>query len=249
MREYLVIAAALAWSLASGSLAVADTSVSISLGQSSQNYVWYGIEDSGGIGYWYVQQGDCSPTGGNTVCNLSGNFTGSTPGFTSGTYDLVTSYNGTSPAPYGVPAPSPLVGGSVSTSTPNQFQFVDVTDGATMTLDLTASDGTMYSIPILSGGSFANGAGFNVFLASSTCTNVPASCNLIDAAFYGNLSGTAGVIQGPVTGNASFLLSTATVTPPNTSAPEPGTFGLMLAGVGLVFALRKAAALGNGQAA
>jgi len=245
MGRYLTVIAALVWVLVSGSGAMADTSVSINLGQSSQNYVWYGIEDSGGIGYWYVQQGNCSATGGNTVCNLSGNFTGSTAGFTSGTYDLVTTYNGTSPAPYGVSAPSPLVGGSVSTSAPNQFEFIDVTDGATMTLDLTASDGTRYSIPILSGGSFANGAGFNVFLASSACTNVPASCNLIDAAFYGDLSGTAGVIQGPVTGNASFLLSSATVTPPNTSAPEPGTLALTLSALGLLFAAKKFIPMGS----
>jgi len=241
MRKYLMIIAVLMWVVVSGPKVMADTSVSISLGQSSQNYVWYGIENNSGTGYWYIQQGNCSAVVGNTVCNLSGNFTGSTPGFTSGTYDLVTTFSGTTPvyiADYGTSAPSPLVGGSVSTALPNQFEFVAAFDSTVMTLDLTASDGTMYSIPFLSGGSFANGAGFNVYLASFTCTGVTGTCDLIDAATDGNPSGTAGLIQGPVTGNASFLLSTATVTSP-TSTPEPGVLVLTLSALGLIFAVRK----------
>jgi hypothetical protein len=247
MRRHLTIIAALVWVLVSGSKAMADTSVSINLGESSQNYAWYGIENNGGIGYWYIQQGNCSAAAGNTQCNLSGNFTGSTPGFTSGTYDLVTTFSGTTPvyiSPYGTFAPSPLVGGSVSAALPNQFEFVGAFDNAVMTLDLTASDGTMYSIPILSGGSFENGAGFNVFLASFACTDVTGACDLIDAATDGNLSGTAGVIQGPVTGNASFLLSSATVTPP-TPSPEPGVLVLSLSALGLIFAGKKLIALGS----
>ncbi len=60
MRKYLWAIAALAWVIFSGSRVMADTSVNINLGQSSQNYVWYGITNIGGIGYWYIQQGDCS---------------------------------------------------------------------------------------------------------------------------------------------------------------------------------------------
>ncbi len=250
MRKYLWAIAALAWVIFSGSRVMADTSVNINLGQSSQNYVWYGITNIGGIGYWYIQQGDCYPVGGNTVCNLSGNFTGSTSGFTSGTYDLVTTFSGTTPvyiSDYGTNAPSPLVGDSVSTLTPNEFQFSGIFNSSTqMTLDLTSADGTMYSIPILSGSSFANGAGFNVFLASSTCTGVTGACNLIDTATDGNLSGTADSIQGPVTGNAFFLLSTATITPPSPApTPEPGVFTLTLSALGLLLAVKKLISLGS----
>ena len=244
MRKYLWLVVAITWFAVSGSRALADTSVSINLGESSQNYTWYGIENNSGIGYWYLQQGSCSAVGGNTVCNLSGNFTGSTAGFTGGTYDLVTTFSGTTPvfiADYGTEAPSPLVGGSVSTSLPNEFEFIGIFNNSTqMTLDLTASDGTTYAIPILSGTSFEPGAGFDVYLASSNCTDVSGACDLIDAATDGNLTGTAGVISGPITGNASFLLSTATVTtPPPMGTPEPGVLVLILSALGLTLGVKK----------
>ncbi len=236
MRKFLMTIITVGVLVIFGPAAKADTNVSINLGQSSQNYSFTGITEISGIGYWYVQQGDCSASGGNTVCNLTGNYTGTTPGFTSGTYDLVTTYNGT--APFNLPliglsgAPTPLIGASQSTGDPNAFSFFDIEDGAVITLDLNETSGPQYVIPMFNGSIFTNG--YFVNFASESCTPLPsgAPCDLIDVAAFG------GITQGPVTGGANFLLSTAT-TPGPTTAPEPGTIGLTLAGIGFLFLMRK----------
>ena len=252
MRKYLWVFVALGLAAFAGPSALADTTVSINLGQSNQDLTLYGVTVNSGYGYWLVQQGSCAASGGNTVCNLTGNFTSSTSGLTSGTYDLVTTYTGTGPFPIpeGTDGPTPIMGVS-STAGASTFAFYDFgEDNTTVTLDLTASDGTQYEIPVVGGDNWLNNPAGYYFAAagSQTCTGLPASvtCDAFNVAAYGNLDGTGATIAGEVTGSISFDLADAVVTPPappsGGTVPEPGTIALASLSLGLMFALRKRAA-------
>ena len=64
-------------------------SVTINLGLTAQNFTQTGIgPNSSGLGQWFITMGACAPVGPNTTCILSGSFTGTAPGLTSGTYSL-----------------------------------------------------------------------------------------------------------------------------------------------------------------
>jgi uncharacterized protein (TIGR03437 family) len=67
------------------------------LEQSNQNITFTGIgPNSSGDGTMQVLWGDCSYNGTDTICTVSGAFTGLGPG---GTYDFVLSYPGNGPSP------------------------------------------------------------------------------------------------------------------------------------------------------
>lgn len=232
MGRFLWVAiVALGLAAVSGSSTLADTTVTLNLGQSNQNYDFYGITVNSGLGYWFVQQGTCGTSGGNTRCDLTGNFTGSTPGFTSGTYDLVTTYTGTAPFPIPelVAGPTPILGVSTSVGA-STFTFFDFgEDNTAMTLDLV-SGGTDYAIPIVGGNNWLNNPqGFNLAGAPGAfCTGLPGGvpCSNFNVAANGNASGTGAEFQGEVTGTIAFQLSSAT--PVGTSStPEPGSLLLM----------------------
>ena len=75
------------------SVAAQAVPVTVNLGQSAENFVEYGLgPNSDNLGTYAFDQGTCAFDGTNTTCTLSGAFTGSAPGFTSGTYMLVTRY-------------------------------------------------------------------------------------------------------------------------------------------------------------
>src|ERR1700677_1689067 len=68
-------------------------SVTVNLGQSAQDYVLTGIGAIDPTGSYFNQQGDCVGTGATTTCTLSGTYTGSTPGYTGGTYSFLTIFS------------------------------------------------------------------------------------------------------------------------------------------------------------
>jgi hypothetical protein len=195
------------------------TSFTVNLGASSQNFVETGIGDDG-IGYaqWFLTMGACTPSGGNTTCVMSGSYTGSQPGYTAGTYSLVTTYVGTGSTfstPFGT-GPSPLVGISEAAGS-GYFVFLYLAPGTTINLDLNESGGPSYVFPIWNGSTFVNS--FSISPAeTATCTGV-STCDPYD------VGETPGATWSATEIGVGYL-STSSAT------PEPGT--LVLLGSGFV---------------
>ena len=104
-------------------------SVTVNLGLSAQNFTMAGSgPNMAGLGQYVITMGACSASEGNTTCTLSGNFTGTTPGFTAGTYILATTYVGTGSTPFL---------GVEQAAGSNSFSFSSAPQTATMTLNLT----------------------------------------------------------------------------------------------------------------
>ncbi len=169
--------------------------VTVNLGQSAESFTMAGSgPSSAGLGQYVITMGACSAGGGNTTCTLSGSFTGSTPGFTSGTYSLVTTYVGTGSTPFL---------GVEQAAGSNYFAFSSATQTATINLNLTTSTGTVV-VPMLVSSQFVTGATFNLlFTGSAACGGTTVSgCNVAQVGI------TAGSnITGPVTGSATFVES------------------------------------------
>ncbi len=166
--------------------------VTLNLGQSAQNFTMNGTgANASSLGTYVVTMGACVAGVSTTTCTLSGSFTSSTPGLTSGTYSLVTVYSGT--------GASPLLGVQQSAGS-NFFSFSSIPSDATMTLTLVSSSGTTV-VPFLSHSSFINGATFGlIYTAAAVCSGTPvAPCGV---AQVGVTNGST--ITGPVTGTAQF---------------------------------------------
>lgn len=188
------------------------TTINISLGQSAQNYTATGLgPDASFDGQWQIQQGPCAFNGTTSVCNFSGNYTGGTTGFTSGTYDFQTTFPGNSF--------SPLIGQS-TVPFGNSFFFSFVGPGVTMDLFLNDVSGHAYDIPVFQGGNFVS----NYFVAftSSNCSGTPIS----PCSFANSGQNLGSIFSSPVTGGATF--DTANANP----VPEPSS--LVLAGSGML---------------
>jgi hypothetical protein len=168
------------------------TPVTVDLGLSAQNFTMAGSgPNMAGLGQYVITMGACSVGDGNTACTLSGNFTGTTPGFTSGTYILATTYVGAGPTPFL---------GVEQAAGSNFFSFSSAPQTATMTLNLTTSTGTVV-VPMLAVGQFVAGASFGLIFSSSTCSGTPVSSCAV--AQVGLTAGSN--ITGPVTGTATFV--------------------------------------------
>jgi len=220
IRHALFVAAAV---LAMACISRADSTitVNVSLDASAQNYVATGIGPNFfGDSQWFIQQGSCSASGGNTTCNLTGAFTGTTPGFTSGTYDLVTTYAGT--------GPSPLQGTStLPPPSDNSFFFSFIPAGTLITLDLTPTGGAESMIPMFNGTFFVNG--YSVFFTEDTAANC--SGTAVPFCTFGEVGQTPGaVFSSPVTGNATFTETIATPEPSTLAFFAIGFAGLMVLG-------------------
>ena len=128
------------------SVAAQAVPVTVNLGQSAENFVEYGLgPNSDNRGTYAFDQGTCAFDGTNTTCTLSGAFTGSAPGFTSGTYTLVTRYGGNNRT-------TALVGTSIS-GNPNFFTYTSASPSTSITLNLVAASGTFVQ-PVVVGGTY-----------------------------------------------------------------------------------------------
>jgi hypothetical protein len=187
------------------------TSVTVNLGQSAENYTLTGLGTDDPFGTYWNAQGACTAGATTTSCVFSGAYTGSTPGFTDGTYQFLTTYaNGQPPESI---SEDPL-------GSPNQdfFVFDNIAAGTTMYLDLAEDGGPNYNIPIFTNGIFDSG--FSVAYVNPTCSGTSlggAECSQIDV---GQVAGA--IYSGQVTGSATFDSSLAT-----TPTPEPSSLVLL----------------------
>jgi len=166
--------------------------VTVDLGLSAQNLTMAGGgPNNAGLGQYIATMGACTASNGNTTCTLSGNFTGSTSGFTAGTYILSTTYAGT--------GSSPIMDVEQAAGS-NLFSFSSAPLTATITLNLTTSTGTVV-VPLVADNQFVTGASLNLVYGSPTCSGTPVSSCAV--AQVGLTAGSS--ITGPVTGTATFV--------------------------------------------
>ena len=168
--------------------------VTVNLGESTENFVEYGLgPNSDGLGTYVFDQGACAFDGTNTTCTLSGEFTGSDPTLASGTYMVVTSYAGNDRT-------TALVGTAIANE-PNFFNYTDASPSLSITLHLVGADRTLVQ-PVAAGGHFDPAiTAFGFFsVLPYTCSGTPVVACTPEA--VGLTSGA--VVQSRVTGVASF---------------------------------------------
>jgi hypothetical protein len=175
------------------SFAAQANPVTVNLGQSAEDFVEHGLgPDVGtGLGTYAFDQGNCLFDGTNTTCTLSGAFTGTTTGFTAGTYTFVTEYGGTGLSP---------IRGISTASDPNYFSYRSLSSSTSMTLNLSTTDGHFVE-PLVTGGSpTATSLGLNFTYVTYACSGV-AVANCTPSA-VGLTNGAVG--QGPTTAVVTF---------------------------------------------
>ncbi len=217
-----VTAYLLAAALSMGALAVSNSAhaktINVELGASSEDFTLYGMGETypgSGIGTFTSGQGTGVYDGVDSTFTLSGNITGGSPGYSSGTYAFLTTYAGND-APTG--GPNALQEQS-NPANVNQFYYIGIDPSTSITLDLTTPMG-FYSEELVQNGNFVAGTSFSFTDVTATCTGV-AVCS------QNNVGVTPGAtISGPVTTAASFTV------PDVSAAPEPSTWLLMFAGIG-----------------
>jgi hypothetical protein len=206
-------AAAVATLLTASAGAAAAASITVDMGPSTQDFTLYGQGAiSPGIGSFTVGQGSSVyDSGTNTsTFTLSGNITGGSAGYNSGTYAFVTTYSGMDTPEAGPNAPF----AQSNPSNVNQFFYNFLDPSTTMTLDLFGTATGDHVIPLVSGGAFL-GPGFGFTFVNAACTGV-AVCGQNDVGLAPGAT-----IFGPVTISATF-----------TAVPEPAGWALMLVGFG-----------------
>ena len=192
------------------SVAAQAVPVTVNLGQSAENFVEYGLgPNPDNLGTYAFDQGSCAFDGTNTTCTLSGAFTGSVPGFTSGTYTLVTRYGGNNR--------TTALGGTSISGDPNFFTYTSSSPSTSITLNLVAASATFVQ-PVVVGGTYQPAViafGFSI-VPPYTCSGVAVvSCT---PGLVGLTNGAIG--QSRVTTVVSFDIPSTDATP----TPTP-TFG------------------------
>jgi hypothetical protein len=200
--------AVLAAVVLSGSKMHADI-ITVDLGQSNQNYTLLGTGGSNGFGTYTAEQGTCVAGASDTTCTLTGAYTGDTPGYTSGTYSLVTTYaNGQSLNAISKDPVSSPDGGNFFVLDPPFPSDVE------MTLDLDDISGAKI-VPMTVDGTFLADS-FIVSAVDSVCSGLPAGVPCTQ----GNVGLNSGSsIFSPVTGSVTFDTLIVKSPPP---VPEPG---------------------------
>jgi len=174
------------------------TPVVVQLGQGTQTVGEVGVgNNASGDGQWFITFGSSSFNGTTTTDTLSGSYTGTTAGFTGGTYSLITTYLGNIASPVEVVATTP--GGDL-------FSLESIPTNATITLDLQQTgSSTVNAEPILADSSFITGAGIHVFYTAGSYTTTVSPPTDVEV---GATPGATG--SGLVTGSADFNVVTTT---------------------------------------
>ena len=196
--------------------------VTVNLGQSAENFTLTGTGGIGSYGTYNITQGACSSGGGLTTCNLTGAFTGTTPGYTGGTYDFQTTY--ASSTTY-----FPVQGESIGpqgSSTFNEFSYDYFDPSVNMTLDLSDA-GMNYALPLVINGNLAtNLTSLSFAFVTATCGGTSLGTLPCSQGDVGLVNGA--FITGPTTGvdGLNLTVTTPPVTPPTATTPEPGWLSL-----------------------
>jgi hypothetical protein len=185
-----------------GTFAAQATPVTVNLGQSAEQFVEHGLgpDISTGRGTYAFDQGNCLFDGTNTTCTLSGTFTGTTSGFTAGTYTFVTQYSGTGLSP---------IRGILTAGNPNLFNYLfPLSSSTSMTLNLFTTGGHFVE-PLVTGGVHtATALDLNFTYVTYACSGVAvATCT---PGAVGLTNGAIG--QGPTTAVVTFDYAAATTT-------------------------------------
>lgn len=199
----------------------ADT-ITLHLNQSTENYTLNGTGGSNGFGTYLALPGACTAVASVTTCQLTGTFSGSTPGYTGGSYALLTSFDtsrGGLDATSTTPVSSPSGGNYFVTGAP--------TSDVNVSLELFDITGFKNLPLIVNGVDLGNSV--IVSATNSTCTGLPSGTPCTQ----GNvgLSNTASIF-GPVTGEVTYSF-------PMASAPEPSWLALGGMAPGALLALRR----------
>lgn len=205
MKLQLAVLAALTF----GTLVANADSITVQLNQSEQNYTLNGAGGSNGYATYLAEPGACTAGASITTCVLTGTYTGSTPGYTSGTYTLTTSFANTDGGLHATstePVNSPSGGNYFTTDTPT----ADV--NVTLTLDDITG---LKNLPLIIDG-VDLGNSLLISATHSTCTGLSDGTPCTQANV--GLSTTAS-IYSPVTGQVIYELPVA-------HAPEPAWLAL-----------------------
>ncbi len=218
MNKTVVLGGAAALVLSAFAGAQANTTT-INLGQSTENYVLYGQGAvSLGVGSFTNQQGveTYNSVTNTTTDSLTGLISSSSnPGLASGTYDLVTTYTGTSVGSGGTEIQS-----QSNPAFLNDFFYSYLDPSVDMTLYLTGTPSGAHKIALVTDSAFA-GPGFSFAYTVASCSGV-AVCG------QNNVGLTPGASEyGPVTTSVSYTVATGGV-------PEPAAWALMLAGAAVI---------------
>lgn len=183
--------------------------VTINLGQSSQNYVLTGTGattvNGSTYGNFYNSQGSCVPSGSITTCDLTGSFTSSTSTYAAGTYDLQTVFSSSISSAILSQTQNPVG------TEPNYFDYSAFASSLNMTLKLNVTGGGSFVIPLGAGGNYApslDDIGFAY--TSSVCGGTSLGSNPCQLDYVGTVPGAT--ISGPVTGSIQFEMP---ATPPS----------------------------------
>ncbi len=167
--------------------------ITVNLSQSNEIYSLIGTGGSGGYGTYLAQQGNCSSGATQTVCTLTGAYTGSTPGFTSGNYLLTTTYD---QADGGLPATSTTP--TLSASGGNYFHFDPFSSDVQMSLLLTNLTGDGL-VPIVINGNLVAESYF-LSPVNSVCSGLPAgvACTQGNVGVYNGATISSPILAGVV---------------------------------------------------